>query len=236
MFRNKTIPILFCTILVAAAMATQTQMVPDRFPINMLQVRGSHNSYKDAVDPALLKFLEKDDAHRYDSLEYSHASYAEQLDLGLRNLEIDVVYDPKGGMYAHPAGLDLAKQAIYDPEKEMMKPGLKVLHVPDIDFRSHTYTFRASLRQLRAWSDAHPHHLPIAVTMNAKDSGADLPNAVKPLLFDAGAFDAWDAEIREILPPEKLLTPDDVRGRYATLEAAVLAHAWPSIGNARGRF
>jgi len=39
-----------------------------------------------------------------------------------------------------------------------------------------------------------------------------------------------------VLPPAKLLTPDDVRGDYATLEAAVLAHAWPTIAAARGRF
>jgi hypothetical protein len=39
-----------------------------------------------------------------------------------------------------------------------------------------------------------------------------------------------------VLPPAKLLTPDDVRGDFPTLEAAVLAHAWPPLGKARGRF
>ena len=48
--------------------------------------------------------------------------------------------------------------------------------------------------------------------------------------------DAWDAEIREILPPSKLITPDNVRGSYETLENAVLSHAWPSLEEARGRF
>src|SRR5262249_21793538 len=159
-------------------------------------------------------------------------TFAEQLDLGMRNLEIDVVYDPKGGLYARPIGLRMAKEAgssdstPYDPEGQMLKPGFKVLHVPDIDFRSHAYTFKDALKQLRTWSDEHPRHLPIAVTMNAKDTGADIPNGVKPLLFDTAAFDAWDDEIREILPPQKLLTPDDVRGNFPTLEAAVLAHAW----------
>jgi hypothetical protein len=104
-----------------------------------------------------------------------------------------------------------------------------VIHVPDIDFLSHHCTFRDHLRELRKWSDAHPRHLPIPITMNAKDVPG-LPDGVKPLLFDAAAFDAWDAEIREILPAEKLLTPDDVRGSFPTLDAAVLAHAWPSIG------
>jgi hypothetical protein len=118
----------------------------------------------------------------------------------------------------------------------MMKPGFKVLHVPDIDFRSNAYTFREALGQLKKWSDAHPRHLPVLITMNAKDVGIDRPGFVKVLQFDAAAFDAWDAEVREALPASKLLTPDDVRGDYATLEQAVLAHAWPTIDKARGKF
>src|SRR5262249_52603898 len=225
---------------VAAAPATEAPA--DRFGINQIQVLGSHNSYKKAIDPELFQLLRKSDSDAYASLEYSHVALSEQLDLGMRKLEIDVVYDPKGGLYAHPLGLQMMKDAgvekisPYDPDGEMRQPGLKVLHVPDIDFRSQAYTFREALRQLRSWSDAHPRHVPIAVTMNAKDSGVDLPGASKPLPFDAAAFDAWDAEIREIMPPSKLLTPDDVRAGFSTLEAAILTHAWPTLGEARGRF
>jgi calcium-dependent phosphoinositide phospholipase C len=48
-------------------------------------------------------------------------------------------------------------------------------------------------------------------------------------------FDALDAEIRSILPPEKLITPDDVRLDYPTLEDAVLDRGWPTLGEARGK-
>jgi hypothetical protein len=218
------------------------QSPADRFRLNQIQVLGSHNSYKQEMDPSLLRLLRKEDPNRYASLEYSHAPLREQLDLGLRKLEIDVVHDPDGGLYAQPLGLRMLREAglpagsVYDPQRRMRMPGLKVLHVPDIDFRSHVYTFREALRELRAWSDAHPRHLPIVILMNAKDSGVDFPGAVRPLPFDAAAFDGWDGEIREILPPEKRLTPDDVRGEFPTLEAAVLAHAWPTLGRARGRF
>jgi len=225
---------------IAAALCAQSRA--DRFRINQIQVLGSHNSYKKAIDPELFGLLHKADPAGYSSLEYSHVSFEEQLDLGLRKLEIDVVYDPKGGLYAKPLGLRMMKEAgiaeipVYDPGGEMQAPGMKVIHVPDVDFRSQTYTFRGALRRLLAWSDAHPNHVPIVVTMNAKDSGADFPGATKPLPFDAVAFDAWDAEIREILPSSKLLTPDDVRGEFPTLEAAALAHAWPTLGDSRGRF
>jgi hypothetical protein len=227
-------------LLVAAVATLSSQSSTDRFRMNQIQVVGSHNSYKRAIEPELFKLLMKTNPEAYSSLEYSHVTFREQLDLGLRKLEIDVVYDPKGGMYARPLGLQMLKERgiaaeRYDPEGEMLQPGFKVIHVPDIDFRSQVYTFRNALRQIRVWSDAHPRHVPIAITMNAKDNGADFPNVVKPLPFDAVAFDAWDAEIRDVLPPEKLLTPDDVRRDYSTLEAAVLAHAWPALGESRGR-
>jgi len=227
-------------LLLAVSLYPQAQTpAVDRFAMNQVQVIGSHNSYKRAIEPALWKALRTDDAHKFESLEYAHSSFAEQLNLGLRILELDVVYDPKGGMFSNPLGLAMAgntgaaDSAAYDPAKEMLKPGFKVLHVPDIDFRTNAYTFRDALRQLRVWSDAHPAHLPIAITMNAKDTGADIPNAVRPLPFDAAAFDAWDAEIREVLPAAKLLTPDDVRADFPTLDAAVRSHAWPTLAKSR---
>jgi hypothetical protein len=223
------------------ALRTQSAMA-DGLPLNQIQVLGSHNSYKKAIDPALMQRLLKENFESYSALDYSHATFREQLDLGLRKLELDVVHDPNGGLYAKPIGLRIQEQEsggnapTYDPEGKMTQPGLKLIHIPDIDFRSQAFTFRDALRELRAWSDAHPRHLPIAITMNAKDTGAEMTNAVKPLRFDSAAFDAWDAEIREIFPPEKLLTPDDVRGNFPTLEAAVQAHAWPTLGRTRGRF
>ncbi len=239
-----------CLLAPSAVLHAQT----DEIRLNQIQVLGTHNSYKLPIDSALMKIL-GDSSDRMRALDYSHEPYSAQLDAGMRSLEIDVVYDPKGGLYADPWGARFLKSrnlsaAPYDPQGEMKKPGFKVLHVPDIDFRSHTYTFRESLRQLKAWSDAHPNHLPIIITMNAKADGiknfntllklegSEASNAklVEPLQFDAAAFDAWDAEIRGILPANKLIIPDDVRGSYETLEKAVLAHAWPRLSQMKGRF
>lgn len=210
--------------------------------MNQIQVLGSHNSYKQAIDPSLLSLLVKNHGERIQGIEYSHLPIEKQLDLGLRALEIDVVYDPRGGLYAHPKGLDLVAEnhlppgPPYDPQGLMTKPGFKVLHIPDIDFRANAYTLQQELAILRAWSDAHPHHLPIPITMNAKDDGIHQPGYMQPLQFDKAAFDAWDAELVEGLGRAKLITPDDVRGTYPTLEAAVLAHAWPKLSDVRGKF
>jgi len=209
--------------------------------MNQAWVLGSHNSYKQAIDPSLLTLLREKMGKRLEGLEYHHLPIEAQLDRGLRGLEIDVVYDPQGGLYAHPKGLALVKERAlqsppYDPQGLMTKPGFKVLHVPDIDFRANVYTFQQELVILKKWSEAHPQHLPISVTMNGKDDGIKQPGYVQPLRFDRAAYDAWDQEIVKGLGRDKLITPDDVRGSYRTLEAAVLAQDWPTLEKARGKF
>jgi hypothetical protein len=209
--------------------------------MNQVRVLGSHNSYKQAIDPSLLTLLRERLGKRIEGLEYSHIPVEAQLDRGLRGLEIDVVYDPQGGLYAHPRGIELTKEkglpnSPYDPDGLMEKPGFKVIHVPDIDFRANVYNFQQELAVLKKWSDAHPRHLPISITMNGKDDGIKQPGYVQPLPFDTRAYDAWDEEIVKGLGRSKLITPDDVRGSHPTLEAAVLAQDWPTINQSRGKF
>lgn len=228
--------------LLGLAVAAGAEDPADSMRMNQVQSIGSHNSYKEAIDPSLWKLLNQESPGRFDSLEYWHVSLTEQLDLGLRKLEIDVLHDPEGGRYANPYGIEMVKKAglppgpEFDPDGLMMQPGLKVLHMQDIDFRTNVYTFKQALEELKAWSATNPRHLPVVTIMNAKTGSIDRPGFTPTLPFGSAAFDAWDAEIRAILPPEKLITPDDVRADYPTLEAAVLAHAWPTLGWARGRF
>lgn len=53
--------------------------------------------------------------------------------------------------------------------------------------------------------------------------------------FTPAVFDALDAEIRSVFPPSEMIAPDDVRGRYETLNQAVLAGNWPTLKHARGK-
>jgi hypothetical protein len=224
-------------LAVASLMVSASQEIPDDLPINKIQVIGSHNSYKKAIDPALLNVLREHDADRMQALEYSHIPIIDQLEMGLGNLEIDVYRDEKGGRYAHPKGLDLAPgQEPYDPDGEMLKPGYKVLHVPDYDFRTDSYTLEALLKKLRAWSESHPDHYPVFITLEAKGGGAGRPGmtATEPLTVEA--FDELDQCLKEHLGEEHLITPDDVRGHYATLEEAVLAGNWPTVAAAKGKY
>jgi hypothetical protein len=207
--------------------------------VNDVQAIGTHNSYKRAIPAQELAAHRARDAAGADSLDYAHAPLHEQLELGMRQLELDVYYDPKGGRYAHPPGA--LRQGYGDAgpwsaeaAAQMAQPGFKVMHLADIDFRSQCMLFVECLRQIRAWSRQHPQHAPILILINAKD-GKSGPGAVAPLAFDAKAFDALDAEVRAVFPPAELIVPDDVRGRAATLREAVLAGAWPKIGASRGK-
>jgi len=203
--------------------------------LNDIQIVGSHNSYKRPIDPALLKMMQQEDPEQAVALDYAHLPLHEQLDLGMRNLELDVYYDPEGGRYATPAGLSMVEATAYDPDGKMTSPGFKVLHVQDVDFRSSCLLFVECLQEIESWSAAHPAHVPIIITLNAKDEAFDRPDYVKPLPFDSAAFAALDAEIRSVISDVDLLTPDDVRGTHPTLEAAVLDEQWPTLEASRGQ-
>ena len=208
--------------------------------LNQIQVVGSHNSYKGAIEPALMQALMARDSATFRSLDYQHIPLPAQLDRGLRKLELDVVHDPQGGRYARPLGIALVKQSgqtplPFDSLGRMNSPGFKVLHVQDLDFRSNCLRLRDCLQEIKDWSDAHPNHLPIAVSFNAKTDVIDRPGFVRPLAFTSATFDSLDAEIRAVFSPQRILTPDQVRGEHPTLEAAVKAQRWPSLADCRGK-
>lgn len=205
--------------------------------INQIQVIGSHNSYKKAIDPALFAAFQKQDPQSAAKLDYEHISIINQLNMGLLNLELDVYADEKGGRYAHPKGLDWAKnQAPYDTAEVMKQPGFKMLHVPELDFRSHYLTFKECLSALKQWSKAHPDHHPVFITLEAKDGKPKNPKFTEPEPFTAKTFDELDRVILEGLGADQLITPDKVRGKYTTLESAVLNNNWPTLKAAKGKF
>lgn len=213
-----------------------TRDAVDALPMNRIQTVGTHNSYKMAIAPNEMAILRTVNPNAAVTLDYAHAPLARQLDAGARQLEIDVVSDPAGGLYANPLGYRMAGAAAAPYDFTPLKgPGLKVIHVPDVDYRSTCATFVACLGEVRAWSRAHPAHLPILILLNLKEEGVKLPGAVKPPPFDAAAMDGLDAEIRSVFAESELITPDQVQGARRTLRDAVTADGWPSIENARGK-
>lgn len=232
---------LFASIILSLIFAFTFEKIEDDLPINHYQCIGSHNSYKEFIDPQLIKVIDKTDTIRRTTkgLEYHHIGLSEQLNLGLRALEIDIYADEKGGKYANPKGLAMAgKQANrpHNVEGVMNEPGFKVLHVQEIDFRSNCLTFKKCLQELKFWSDNHPNHEPIYITMNAKDDTIELPNFTKPEKFTPEVYDQLDNVILSILGKQKLIIPDDIRGSFITLEGAVLKKGWGKMSKSKGKF
>jgi hypothetical protein len=211
-----------------------TRAAVDALKLNDLQTVGTHNSYKQAIAPKQMALLRAVDPKQADGLDYAHPPLKAQLDAGARQLELDLLHDPQGGRYASPLAMKMAPDLPYDLEP-LRASGMKVMHVQDIDYRSSCPRFTDCLRQIADWSKAHPDHLPVLVLLNLKEGGLKVPGAVDAPAFDTAAMDAVDAEIRSMFPESKLITPDSVQGRHASLREAVTAGAWPTLKVVRGK-
>ena len=150
--------------------------------INHLQFVGSHNSYKKAMPDGFVKQLMRVNPEVIESLEYEHIPLAEQLDLGIRKLELDVFY--------------VADAASF-----------QVGHVQQIDMNSNCATLRICLNQIIAWSKKNTTHAPIWISFNTKDDYIfGLPS---PENFTPEAFNLMDSIIEEMLG-ENLIRPRDI--------------------------
>ena len=177
---------IFSLLLLLLAGAGCQQVADDpeenNLTINQLQFVGSHNSYKKAMSPAHAETLRNTNPQAAAALEYEHIPLAEQLDLGLRKLELDIFVLPQSGDFS-------------------------VGHVQVIDMNSHCDTLSLCLRQVRQWSDANASHVPIWISFNAKDSVINgLP---EPMAFTAEALADLDQLLEKALG-DRLIRPRDI--------------------------
>ncbi|MBT9330628.1 phosphatidylinositol-specific phospholipase C1-like protein [Paracidobacterium acidisoli] len=231
-------------LLLLCSAAVAHSQNDDAVRINEIQVIGTHNSYHAGLAPSEHKWLQEKNPQAMLALDYHHAPLTDQLNGGVRQIELDVYADSHGGRYAHPAIDTFVKQAglppdpDFDPQHLMDKPGFKVMHVQDIDERSTCQPFTACLAEVRAWSRAHPGHVPIFILVETKETPLGSRagfNAVQPEPFTPSVFDALDQEILSVFPRREIVLPDQVRGKYDTLDEAVHHGNWPTLGKSRGK-
>lgn len=218
--------------------------------MNQIQVVASHNSYHLRTAPAVLRFLH----FLYDlgalphdldpkGIDYNNAPLTDQLEkYGVRGLELDVWNDPQGGRFYHREVKKYAWQCTASKIEALKKPGFKILHIPDIDFNPTNYTLVSALTEIKTWSDAHPNHLPVFINIETE---TEAPGDIKPFLkdfakaapFDSVAANELDREVKSVFGEQLdgVITPEEVRGSYATLEQAALHGNWPTLSNARGK-
>jgi hypothetical protein len=240
---NKSAVLCIAILSIAIQSFAAGQVAPtDPVRMNQIQVIGSHNSYHAGIAPSEAKLMMTKNPELYKAFEYRHRPLDQQLDSGVRQIELDIYADSQGGRFADPLGPKLVAQADltadppFDPSGIMKKPGFKVMHVQDFDYRSTCQPFIVCLEVVQKWSHAHPGHLPIYILVETKQN--DLPaqfHAVTTEKFTSATFDALDAEIRSVFSAQELITPDDVRKGRETLEEAVLNNGWPTLDEARGK-
>ena len=209
---------------------------PQSTRLNQIQVVGSHNSYHELAPESERAVRRAVAGAAEDSLEYNHVPLPEQFaDQKVRQIELDAFVDTNGGLYANPLLRGATGGGPYDPAME--QPGIKVLHIQDIDYHSTCLTLIDCLQQVKSWSDANQGHVPIAILLELKDTPLIIGGIqfVVPEPWTAAAMDDLDAEIRSVFPEDQMITPDDVRGRSATLEDAVLTKGWPTLASSRGK-
>jgi hypothetical protein len=138
------------------------------------------------------------------SHEYSHVPLSDQLETqGVRAFELDV----------HRAG----------------DGTFEIYHIVGIDNQTTCDTLDLCLEQIKAWSDAHPQHLPIIVWLELKDDTGGQP------LDTPEALQLLDDAVTTVIPPEQLLSPDDVQADYPTLRERLQTEGWPTLGELRGQ-
>ena len=202
--------------------------------INQIQLIGTHNSYHIALPAENLSRIGIINRGLKDSLEYTHRPLTEQLQrLGVRHFELDIFADPKGGHYSRKKATNLLGfNAPVMFSKEMEKPGFKVLHDSAVDYLTTTPTLISALKEIKAWSDKTPSHVPVFILLEMKDK-SPVPLAKKPVQFTRSLLEGVEKEILSIFKRHQIITPDSVRGTFKTLREAVLKTGWPSLDSAR---
>jgi hypothetical protein len=147
--------------------------------VNDVQVRGTHNSYKPPLPPL-----------------------ARQLDVGVRQLELDVWAQPDGRFAVHHSV---------------------------VDTRSTCPTLDACLAPVRAWLERHPRSLPLYLIVEDKDSSPAALDQLDATLRGAlpGRLLVGPAEVAGKHWP----TLSKVRGRAVAVLIGDLANAYSRNGS-----
>jgi hypothetical protein len=217
--------------------------------LNDIRILASHNSYKKFPHPKVIRFLTKFRKQLGPSndpiqLDYGHLTLEKQLnDYSIRGFELDVYYDPKGGLYRkRKLNRFICGQKVRVKDPLMKKPGFKVLHIPDVDFETNYFTFIQAITELKNWSVKNPNHSPVFVNVEAKGSSAANESKFlriigfkKAMRMDSIAYRQLDLEINSVFDKGNLITPLDLKASYASIKERLTLQGWPLLSDCLGK-
>ena len=184
----------------------------DGVKLNEMAVIGTHNSYQ------LLGTLPKRGLMRvlqiisFGAVEnkavFEMDAFTEQLERGIRNLEIDIcTADNKGDI------------------------SFIVTHKPVLDNVSSAYNLAKGLEEIAMWSDNNPGHLPVYLLIEPK-GGVPLINNMKDFSLEYAL--ELDSTLKQVFG-DRLLTPQQVMGEYESFEEMRKADGWPTLKQSAGK-
>jgi hypothetical protein len=103
---------------------------------------------------------------------------------------------------------------------------LVVLHLGLVDEQTTCATFVECLTAIKGWSEGNPQHLPIMIWIEMKSGSRDAKTEALSLV---------ETRISSVFSNDQVLTPDLVKGSYASVREALATEGWPMLGQIRGK-
>ncbi len=185
----------------------------DGIKLNEIAILGTHNSYQtlatketrflmNIIDTITLKKL------GLNTFDFEMDTLTEQLEMGIRNIEIDIETLDKDG-----------------------KIEFKVTHNSIVDNASSAYDFEKALKEVKMWSDNNPGHVPVIIIVEPKSFVVEVGGMHKFSLDYAKEADKLVASVFG----DTLLTPADMLRDYSSFKEMRENDDWISLKEARGR-
>lgn len=178
----------------------------DNTPINKIQVIGTHNSSHSMPDIIRTAVVALKDIKEAKHLRYGHKTLTEQLDIGVRNIEMDI---------------------------RCRKGYIENNHVPLFDDHSHCPDFELGLEEIKRWSDLHPDHVPISILLELKDDHEYLDPFIQR--FNEENLVQLSEIFLDIFGEDRMITPDGLRVDDLSLDESIKKKGWPTYGESKGK-
>ncbi len=187
--------------------------ISDGVKFNEVAFLGTHNSYQTKATDEYTKLYNYIDILTFGAVKGEKSSFSmdtltQQLELGIRNLEIDIETVVK--------------------EKNI---SFIVSHDPLLDNSSSCYDFETALEEIKLWSDANPNHLPVSIIIEPKENLIPV-NGLKNFNLEYSEY--LDEIIRKKLG-DTLLTPAEMTEGFSSFKEMRENDGWLPLEKTLGR-
>ena len=189
------------------------EAIEDGVKINEIAVLGTHNSYQTLATKETRFLMNIIDTITFkklglDTFDFEMDTLTEQLEMGIRNVEIDI-----------------------ETLDEGEKIEFKVTHNSIVDNASSAYDFEKAMEEIKLWSDNNPGHIPVFVIVEPKSFVVEVNGMKKFSLEYAKELD----KILEKTLGDSLLTPEDMLRNYASFKEMRENDDWLTLKETQGK-